>query len=73
MLPTYTRQQLESITTDDLITLYAKNGLRSNRMNKHFIARIWLVDDLSEYFEAIAANSSATGSYQSEHFIVVQL
>jgi hypothetical protein len=42
----HTQQELQALTVDQLIEIYIQMGLRSSRMNKHFIVKDWLIEDI---------------------------
>lgn len=42
----YTKEQLEAMTVEQLIDIYVALGLRSTRMNFHFIVQPWLIEDI---------------------------
>ncbi|MBW4514533.1 MAG: hypothetical protein KME11_04850 [Timaviella obliquedivisa GSE-PSE-MK23-08B] len=42
----HTQQELQAMTVEQLIEIYIQMGLRSTRMNKHFIVKDWLIEDI---------------------------
>lgn len=45
-MKTFTAQELQAMTVEQLIAIYIEMQLCSTRMNDHFIVKDWLIEDI---------------------------
>lgn len=45
-MKTFTAQELQAMTVNELIAIYVEMQLQSTRMNAHFINKDWLIEDI---------------------------